>query len=379
MQTQAISGPDAVPLRFVMEPPGLARYDAGSILQHLMIKRLLIASTAALLVHLAPVRADEIVTTDGSRLNGTITGLSAGVVTMQTTYAGTLSIKQSLIASIHTDTPLAVRLSSGTRADGKLATTPQGNLQVAAAEGTLSAPIGNVVEIWPAGRPDPAFQNVWSYEVAADIEGAMGNTTSLETGGSFTAQMTGPSERLKFYGNYDRSVAEHVESADLFKAGVDFSDTFAPHASWFARDEAGFDRILGIRFYDTAAAGYGYEAINQPNHLLTFRVGVAYRYNSYEDALTPTVSSAAGDLEIDHDWKATFGELSNTIAVVPDFNDFSNLLLTHDSFFQLPLTTPHLGLRLGVSNTYVSRPTPGIKPLDTLYYVRLVYDFGGTP
>jgi putative salt-induced outer membrane protein YdiY len=334
----------------------------------------------------AYLRADVIETTDGARLVGKVTGLTAGTVTLDTHYAGTLTIKQSDVASIQTDHPVSVRLASGTRIDGTISVAPAaapGALQVAGADGTITTTVGKVAAVWPAGGTDPAIaalQRHWDYEITSDVAGTSGNKSSLSTGASIKAEMATTNDDLKYYAAYNRAVAEGVKSADQFKAGVDYADNFTETSSWFIRDEGGFDRIQDERFFDTAAFGYGAAVVKTAEDLLTARVGLGYRYQGYYTESVPTISSAAGDLELAHSFKdPVWGEISNNLTFVPDLNQFSNFVLTQDSYYQIPLANPHLKLRIGVSNNYVSQPSPGFKRLDTLYYTRLVFDWGTTP
>jgi hypothetical protein len=60
---------------------------------------------------------------------------------------------------------------------------------------------------------------------------------------------------------------------------------------------------------------------------------------------------------------------------VPSFSDFANYHVTHESFYELPLADPAWKLRMGLSNDYNSKPNPGIKNLDTLYFTRLVLNW----
>ena len=72
------------------------------------------------LLALAAVRvsADTVETKSGARIIGKIDKIENGAVVVSTDYAGVITIKQSEIASLSTDAPVAVRLESGTRIDG---------------------------------------------------------------------------------------------------------------------------------------------------------------------------------------------------------------------------------------------------------------------
>lgn len=340
-----------------------------------MIQTRLVPTVLLALLAPALASADVVQTKDGARLVGTVTAINAGAVTLSTSYAGDLTIKQSEVTSIQTDKPSSFRLASGTRIDGTVNTNAQGQVQVTGTDGTVTTTVSNVAMAWPLGHRDPIV-GAWSYEATADVAGTSGNKESLATGASFTATLVNPKDTLKFYTAYNRAETEGVKSADQFKAGVDYSQLFAPDQQWFVRNEAGFDRIMDIRYYDVAAGGYGFDLVKTPQDTLLARIGLAYRYTDYKNPLSPTVSTAAGDAEINHVFNGPWFEVHNNLTFVPDFSDFADYLVTQDSFAQVPLKNTLLKFRVGVSNNYNSRPGQGIKKLDTLYYLRLVYDFG---
>jgi hypothetical protein len=326
----------------------------------------------------AHLAADTVETRDGAKLVGKITKIDDGSVYLDTAYAGSLKIKQSEVTTIRTDNPLSVRLASGTRLEGTLSADAAGALVVTGSDGSITTSVGKVAAVWPAGAKDPALvalERHWTYEATVDINGTTGNKDQLGTGAGFRAKLAGPDDALQYYTAYNRQETGGVESADQFKAGIDYADNFSDRSSWFVRDEGGFDRIMDVDFYDTAAFGYGYDLVKNSEDTLTARLGVAYRYTGYRDPLEPTVSSAAGDLEIVHDFKTKLWEIGNNLTVVPALNNLSDLLITQDSFFQIPLLNPNWKLRIGVANEYNGAPSPGFRRLDTSYYTRLILDW----
>lgn len=294
--------------------------------------------------------ADTVDTRDGSRFVGKVLTIDAGVVNLDTVAAGKISIMQTEVTAISTDQPISIRLETGTRFDGTVS-TQNGAVQIVGPDGHITTTIPKVVQSWPVGGLDPAA--------------------------GFSAKRISPQDELDLYANYNRQVAAGVVSADQFKAGIDYTSYITAASSWFVRDEAGFDRIMAIEFYETAAAGLGEALIKNDVDLLTARVGIAYRYDSYESPpVTPTVSTAAADFELKNDFKNASWELEDALVVLPALSNFKNVVISQDSFFQIPLKNPAWKLRLGFSNDYVSEPPAGVKRLDTTYYTRLILDWG---
>ncbi len=328
-----------------------------------------------LLVGALRVSADVVDTRSGAHLLGKITKIDAGEITLETDYAGKLTIKQSEVVSFGTDQPVAVRLASGTRFDGQVSSGPNGALQIAGADGTITTNVGKVAATWTAGAVDPLLDRHWTYEASVDITGKSGNKEQLGTAAETRATLKTVQDTLQFYTSYNRQISNHEKSADQLKIGTDYQNNFAGRYSWYARDEGGFDRVKDIDLYNLAAAGLGRDFIKDPKRTLTGRLGLSFRYENYKNPATSDVKSLGLDLALNNDMEFGDSKLVNRLAYDPSFDDFGNYRVTHESYFQIPLTSPAWKLRLGVSNDYNSKPGPGIKKLDTAYFTRLVLNW----
>ena len=322
--------------------------------------------------------ADVVETKNGAKIVGKIVKIADGAVSVDTGFAGTIAIKQSEITSMSTDAAVAVRLDTGTRIDGKISGGANGALQIAGGDGTISTQVGKVAASWAAGGKDPAvaaLERQWAFEAAVDVAGKTGNKEQLGTGFSFRGTLAGAQDTLQFYTAYDRQVSDGVKSADQFKAGVDYANNFSGHKSWYVRNEAGFDRVKDIELYNVAAVGLGYDFIKEPKQTLTGRAGVSFRYAGYKNPRTEDVKSAGLDFGLAHRLQMENSVLVNRLSYVPTFEDFSNFILTHESFLELPLASTQWKLRLGVANDYNAKPGRGVKRLDTTYFTRLVLNW----
>jgi hypothetical protein len=322
--------------------------------------------------------ADVIETKNGARIVGKVSKIDAGTVFVDTDYAGALKIKQSEVASIATDAPITVRLDDGTRMEGRVSGGANGGVQVVGTSATINTTVDKVAASWPVGKTDPqlaALERHWVYEASADITGKTGNKEHVGSSAALRATLKTPTDTLLFYSAYDRQVTDREKTADEFKAGIDYQNNFAGRLSWYVRDEGGFDRVKDIQLYNVAGAGFGYDFLKEPKHLLTGRAGLSFRYEDYKNPATTDVNSAGLDFGLNHEW--TFGDskLVNRLSYVPSFDDFSNYRFNHESFYEIPLANPAWKLRLGVSNDYNSKPGAGVEKLDTSYFTRFVLNW----
>lgn len=346
------------------------------------LRTVLFLAIGALIAARAP--ADIVETRNGARIVGKITKIDGGKVFVTTDYAGDLTIKQSEVSGITTDAPVVVRLATGTTLQGTV--SAEGNaLKITGTDGQLTTQVDKVAASWAPGGEDPHVtamkkalaerEHHWSYEASIDVTGKTGNSEQLGTAGAFRATLKTPDDTLQFYTAYNRQVSDGVTSADQFKAGIDYADNFSGKESWYARDEGGFDRVKDIDLYNTAAAGYGYDVIKKPKHLLTIRLGLSFRYEAYGNPTQADLKSMGLDFGLNHEWEFKTSKLVDRVTYVPAFSDFSNFHFTHESFYEIPMADPAWKLRLGVSNDYNSKPGPGLERLDTSYFTRLVLNW----
>jgi putative salt-induced outer membrane protein YdiY len=340
-------------------------------------RKLLLLSVVALAGAFGSLRADVITTKNGASIVGKVSKIDGGAVVVDTDYAGTISIKQSEVTGIVTDAPVAVRLASGTRIDGKVSGSA-GALQVAGADGTITTSVDKVAASWSAGGKDPqivALERSWAYETSVDITGKSGNKSQLGTAGQVRAKLVGPTDKLELYTGYDRQVTNGTKSADQFRAGVDYQTNFSGGNSWYVRNEGGFDRIKDIQFYDVAAAGLGYDFVKRPKQTITGRLGFSFRNENYKSPFTTDVNAAGLDVGFSHSLQLTDSSIINRVTFVPSFNDFSNYRATHESFYEMPFVSPTWKLRVGISNDYNSKPGKFVDKMDTSYFTRLVLNW----
>jgi hypothetical protein len=319
--------------------------------------------------------ADVVETKNGARLVGKISKIDGTLVWLDTAYAGEVKIKQSEVATITTETPLNVRLSSGTVVQGTISGAGAGTVAIAGTDTTLPTTVDKIAETWGPGQQDPeilALQRKWAYEMAVDVAGKTGNKDQLATAFNARATLKTPTDALMFYAGYDREISEGTKSADQGKAGLDYQNNFSGKYSWYVRDEGGFDRVKDIELYNTAALGLGYDFIKKPKHTLTGRTGLSFRYEGYKNPVTKDIKAAGLDFGLNHEYDTPYWSLINRLSYVPLLEDFNNFRVQHESYFQFPLANPAWKLRLGVTNDYNSKPSAGLEKLDTTYFSRFV-------
>ncbi|MDX2109170.1 MAG: DUF481 domain-containing protein [Verrucomicrobiota bacterium] len=348
----------------------------------------IITAAAAMTMALSSLTlvADVVEIKDGSRLVGKIIEASDSNLKLETAYAGTITVPLTQVASFSTESPVFVRLQSGTTMLGNVKGDSSGNLSISGADGTLNTQASKVTATWPTTGKDPEItkkeaelaklDRKWKYEAIAEVSGKSGNTTKSDVGLGMKATLESSQDVLKLYASYNYSEAETAgvksTSADNMKGGIDYASFFYKDLGWYARSELEKDELKDIDIRSSSGAGITYRFANTENWKLNGRTGFGYRYESYTSG--GSKEKPGLDFGLNNNLRfATWGRLITDLSFTPTLSDFSDYLFIHDTGLEIPLGfSTKWALRMGVNNEYNSMPTPGREKLDTTYYSKFV-------
>ena len=317
--------------------------------------------------------ADTVRLDNGDRLTGTVTQIHEGVLTLETEYAGTLSIPQSRVAGIATDGP--VEVAAGTE------TAP------APAPATLEGDaLAAVRSLWLPGAPQPGAvveapapeKSPWSFSAALDARYTDGNSRGAVAGLNAEANYVRPELwTLKLFTGAEYNKADGSVSEHKVFAGADTDYFLTEKSSLYAREMLLTDRANDIRLRSTFGAGGGYYLYKNPAgnllEMLRLRAGLGHRYETHRAAQSGSSSAMTVDLGLRlHKALAENIAWTTEITHAPAINDFNDYLFTHDSRCGVDLVKKwRLTYELGVQHAYNSRPAAGNVYLDTTCYARI--------
>lgn len=337
----------------------------------------------AAIMLLPMVVSGAVVKTDnGSQLVGIIDRIEDGVVYLKPDFSDVIEVPVDRIVSIESDEPISLRTEQGNIQTGSLRSPEEGTVAVTGPSGELMTPITQVASGWQQGARDPVVVaeekalkgqlRRWTYEAGANISGRSGNSDSDRVGLHMRATLTGPSDRLAFYGSYDYAETDGTRGADEMKAGTRFTSYFTQNLGWFIRSELERDTFEGVDFRSTNAGGLSYRFIQEPDMELEGSAGVSYRYEDYIGGGSEDYPGL--DFGLRFVWQfADWARLTSHVSYVPSVEDFSEYLLEQDTGVEIPLASSDFWrLRVGLNHRYNNRPEAGRTSLDTAYYVRML-------
>lgn len=344
----------------------------------------ILASSLVVLALASAARADRIELTDGSVVNGKLLSADQGQFKVETKFAGVITIAQDQIKAFSTDEAVNVGLKAGTQVLGTVASTG-GGIAVTAADGQMSASAANVVAVWRPGEDSPAIREAkaaaeklkrrWAYEAGVAINGRTGGSEKFAGALGFKATLESSEDKLMFNAAINRAQENGNQTADDWKAGVDYSSFFTGSAVWYARTELSKDKIKNITLRSNSAFGVGRKLVKTDAQDLEVRFGVGYIYETYT-GLTPDFSSAGLDLALINKQTIGWATMNNSLTYTPSFKDFSNYRAVHETTFDLPIKSGDFWkLRMGVNNDYQSQPAGNATKLDTTYFTALILNW----
>ena len=328
--------------------------------------------------------ADRIELNDGSVVVGRILSAEGGQFKVETKFAGVITVAQDQIRSFSTDEAVHVGLKAGTQVLGTVAPAAAG-IAVTAADGQMSASAANVVAVWRPGEDSPELRAAkaaaekakksWAYEAALAINGRTGGSEKFAGALGFKATLAGAEDKLVFAGSINRAQENGNETANDWKAGIDYSAFFSGASVWYARTDLTKDRIKAIDLRSNSAFGLGRKLAKTDTRDTEVRLGLGYTYETYTNGAAD-FESAGLDVALLNEQALGWAKMANKLTWTPSFEDFANYRVVHETTFDLPIKTGQFWkLRLGVANEYLSTPPRGVEKLDTTYFSALLLNW----
>jgi putative salt-induced outer membrane protein YdiY len=360
--------------------------------------------------------ADELRLKDGSTLNGQVSTWSSQSVTLDTSFAGQLTIDRALITSITADETVLVEVNSGDKIVGRLQhDADKGQLLLGTSFGDLKVDLSQVRSITLAGEGAqttvavaptetpavnessaassggagsvavPAFQPAtpvkagtptkWTGRIEAGVDGATGNTERLNARGRAEVRRTAERDRTLFYFQGTYAKQNGARSANEIIGGAELEVDVTPRLFAFGKASLEYDEFENLDLRAMVTAGLGYFVIREDEQHLKLRAGAGYKHESYSDG----DSQDTGILELGIDYMKQISPwftYTHSTTYYPTLRALSDFRIVMENAAEIPITKDKdWKIRTGIKNEYDSQPESGVERLDTTYFANLVWDF----
>ena len=257
---------------------------------------------AVLGVLAAPVAiADEIVLSNGDRLNGRVVRKESDSLVFNTSYAGDLTIAWVDIRRITTEAPIAVYFEDGRKVIGTLRSEEDGSVIVDSGDTSASAPIpiANLRFLNPSAEVSGEGASFTGH-INAGLASTSGNTQAnrlhLDTEGVVRTR----DNRFTLGARGDQSHDRGVETESSWIAYTKYDHFFTK--KWYGYANANFenDRFKDIRLRSTFGLGSGHQFFESDGTNLALEGGLTYVYTDFMVAEDEGYPAARWALKFDH-------------------------------------------------------------------------------
>lgn len=241
-----------------------------------------------------------------------------------------------------------------------------------------------VVAMCDDAPPPPPPQGVWTGKGQAGYVSSQGNTEAKSANAALDmSYLDGPWNHTFHLGGLYGQNSGYV-SAERWDTLWQTNYSFTPDLFTFGALRYAHDLFSGFDYQTSASAGLGYKFINTDSTKLSAQVGVGYQILRPEDIvkdsngqvtaryLQPSENSFIGTFGVNYSQALTKTTTLSDILLV---NSGSiNTLATNTLALTVKMSTK-LALSLGYNLEDNTSPPPGLKKVDTLETVNLVYAF----
>jgi putative salt-induced outer membrane protein YdiY len=318
--------------------------------------------------------ADTIQLTNGDRISGRIIRLSEGEMTLETDYAGTISLVWDRVSGVVSEEPVQVVLNDKTSLYGTLQSAAKGKIKLALGEivETLSFDLAQVQAINPDTSGSKAIK--LSGRINVGMSKTSGNTESEAH--HIDARIVARTEKNRYTAgveyNKAKDTGELIEEDYLGYAKYDHFLT----KKWFVYANTLFEKneFKDLRLRSTIGTGAGYQFYESELTNLFLEAGLGYVNNDYITAVDS--DTVAGR------WAVTFDRYLFDKAVqffhfhegYQGLEDTEELFIRSQTGFRFPLRNGFLAT-LQYSYDWEKTPSPGQEDYDAKYMFTLGYEF----
>lgn len=231
--------------------------------------------------------------------------------------------------------------------------------------------------------PPPPPQGVWIGKGQLGFLASQGNTQATSANAAIDMSLlVDPWEhKLHLDGLYGKSA--DVVAAEKFEGGWQSQYNISPDYYGFGALRYEHDLFSGFQYQASQTVGAGYKVINTADTKLSLQVGIGYRElrpelltkepdGSIERTLEGTNNGAVGTFGLDYTQAFTSTtSLSNKLLVEAGSGD---TLITDTVALAVKMST-RLALSLGYSLQDNTKPPGGLKKIDSVETINLVFAF----
>jgi putative salt-induced outer membrane protein len=235
-----------------------------------------------------------------------------------------------------------------------------------------------------ADDPPPPPQDVWTGKGQAGYVSSQGNTQARSANAALDMALVNGDWKHAFHlgGLYGESA--QIVSAERWDTGWESDYSFSKKMFAFGALRYAHDMFSGFQYQASATGGVGYKIADTPSTKFDVQAGVGYRELRPEELTKDSAGRVTsrtlepGDSSVVFTFGANYSQALTSTTTLTDKllveSGSSDTLVTNTLALAVKISTK-LALSVGYNIQNNSNPPPGLKKLDSLETVNLVYSF----
>jgi putative salt-induced outer membrane protein YdiY len=294
--------------------------------------------------------ADEIQMKNGDRITGQVINAGATTITLQTDYAGQITVQVALVAQVVAGAPPAAAT-----------TAPAPQQQVA---NTTSAV---VVPAAPVAPPGPSWLRGWTGYVETNINLTNGNSSTTNLGLGANATRLTPKNttilQMAYLYAKDSTPDPDRTTANAVRGGPRYEHNLSDRFTTFTFMTFEHDPFQNLDLRWVMGGGLGYFLTKTEKMQFQLYSGGSLNKEDFVQ-----LSRQSGELILGQKFSRQIANrvtINQQLEIFPNLNDAGEYRANFDSTMLLMLTK-YLGWQLTISDRYLSNPVSSLRKNDVL-------------
>jgi putative salt-induced outer membrane protein YdiY len=317
--------------------------------------------------------ADTVVTSNGDTLNGRITGMRDGRLTLAAPYAE-ITIPWPEVRSASTDDSVVITLADGTKVIGTLNATSDGQLQVQpdGATSPVVFPVSVVTKIHPGDSPEAILKTSGFVNIGIKTTEGNTDTESYHADAEFVARTAANRYTVGTVLNYAEDDGDTTANDKRAYARYDHFVS----QRWYINTNTSFlrDEFKDLRLRSTLGAGMGYQVLESDTATLSVELGGTYIRQDYQEGEDDSSIAARWALDYSQDLFNEGITLFHNHELLKGVGDEALFLAYTRTGVRFPLVSGLAGTAQ-VNYEYNDNPQGDRAYADTTYLLTLGYSF----
>ena len=327
-----------------------------------------------------PVRADELVLSNGDRVSGAIVGLEENRLSIESPFLGTVTADWEAIRRIQSEAPLYLEFSDDRLVVGAVVIDDANvNVQTANA-GIVEMPRSAIVAIRSQSRQDaleaeldrtlnPGPAELWSASIDGALSLATGNAETRNVNLGLLTARTAPRNRTSFYltslFSSNTTSGQTLTTANAVRGGGRYEMDLSDRIFTFGFSDLEFDRFQDLNLRLVLGGGVGLNLVDNARATLQIFGGGS----SNQEFFTSGVRRKSGESVMGEEWTYRLNNLTSFTERLAVYSNLSNRGEYRVNFDSTATTRMNswLSWQITLSDRFLSNPQPGRKRNDLLF------------